>query len=189
MLQQGLWMMQLSSYSLETCLLDKNGDCINCHVTSILYHENGSDLSYTVVEDISVRKHNEELKKKSEANLLTILNHSDSGYVLYNAVAEELARILYGKPLVEGSYMLDYFPKDRHPAILHITKRVMYGENITYERYFNTEEGEHWLEVKWINVNFLKIHRPGRHPDRRSASGHGHQGRQAHAPGRLQRQG
>ena len=162
LLQQSLWLLQLSSYMLETCLLDINGNCIQCNVTSMLYQEHSIELGYIIIEDISKRRAAEEQKRKSEANLLTILNHTDSGYVLYNAdlmiisynsVAESLSELLYGKSLKQGSYLLDYFPKERHPAILHITKRAIEGENIAYERYFNTAEGERWLEVKWINVN------------------------------------
>lgn len=104
---------------------------------------------------------NSEIVKKSEANLNAILNHADSGYVLYdselriiafNALAQEFSQLLYSKELVEGKHLLDYFPESRHSALFEITQTVIHGEKICYEAYFKTGDSEKWIEVRWLNV-------------------------------------
>jgi len=104
---------------------------------------------------------NSEVVKKSEANLNAILNHADSGYVLYdcglriiafNALAQEFAHLLYSKKLVEGNHLLSYFPQNRHAALLDVTQKVINGAKICYEAYFKTDDYERWIEVRWLNV-------------------------------------
>ena len=99
--------------------------------------------------------------KKSEANLNAILNHADSGYVLYdaelkiiayNSLAQEFSHILYSKALSEGKYLLSYFPEYRHEALLEITKQVINGKKVCYEAYFKIGDDEKWIEVRWLNV-------------------------------------
>jgi len=99
--------------------------------------------------------------KKTEANLNAILNHADSGYVLYddelkiiayNALAQEFSHLLYSKTLVEGNHLLSYFPENRHNALIEITRQVMDGKKICYEAYFKIDENEKWIEVRWLNV-------------------------------------
>lgn len=102
---------------------------------------------------------------KSEANLQTILEHADTGYVLYNAdlqiiaynsLAQKFARLLYKKDLEEGKHMLYYFPVERHAPLLDITQRVLKGEKIAYETNFTIDGYEIWIEVKWLNVKDAK---------------------------------
>jgi PAS domain S-box-containing protein len=99
--------------------------------------------------------------KKSEANLHTILDNADTGYVLYssdliiiayNTLAQKFAQLLYSKKLVEGNHMLYYFPVERRHALLDITQRVLNGEEIGYEVFFNVNNTEKWIEVKWLHV-------------------------------------
>jgi PAS domain S-box-containing protein len=99
--------------------------------------------------------------KKTEANLNAILNHADSGYVLYDAelkiiafnpLAQEFSHLLYSKTLVEGKYLLSYFPEYRHEALLETTRQVINGKKICYEAYFKIGADEKWIEVRWLNV-------------------------------------
>ncbi len=99
--------------------------------------------------------------KRSEANLHAILNHADTGYVLYNAdlqivafntLAQKFSQILYSKDLVEGKHLLYYFPAERHKILLDITARVLAGEDINYEMCFNVDGHDKWIHVKWLNV-------------------------------------
>jgi PAS domain S-box-containing protein len=162
LLQQKLWMQKSPSFTIETCLNKNNGESIWCKLTSIVYLENGQTLGYVIIEDISKKTNDEETIKRSQANLLTILDNADSGYVLYNskleivtfnALAQSFSNMLYSKKLEEGNYLLDYFPVDRHDVLLDVTHRVMQGDNIGYERGFKNATGEDkWMEAKWINV-------------------------------------
>ena len=66
-LQESLWTKQIPSFQIETCLVRKDGTGFWCQVTSIIFRDNGTDLGYTIVEDISKRKALElELKKLNE---------------------------------------------------------------------------------------------------------------------------
>lgn len=103
--------------------------------------------------------------KQSEANLKAILEHADTGYVLYNselkiiaynALAQKFSGLLYKKELEEGRHMLYYFPVERHYILLDITQRVLKGETIGYETCFIIDNKELWVEVKWLNVKNAK---------------------------------
>jgi PAS domain S-box-containing protein len=162
LLQQHLWIMKSPSFTTETCMLKSDGTCFWCKITAIVYHENGNTLGYTIIEDISKRKNDEDTIKRSQANLLTILDHAEAGYVLYNsklrivafnALAEKFSGLLYSKKLKEDTYILDYFPEDRHAALLDVTYRVMKGDNVYYERMITNPNGKNiWMETNWINV-------------------------------------
>lgn len=100
--------------------------------------------------------------KQAEANMHAILDHADSGYALYNdelkivsynSLAQKFSQLLYGKNLVKGSYLLDYFPADKHHVLLDITRRVFSGEEVHYEMHFDKlKDGERWMDVKWKGV-------------------------------------
>ena len=55
-LQENLWSKKIPSFQIETCLLRKDGSSLWCQVTSIVFRDNGANLGYTIVEDISERK-------------------------------------------------------------------------------------------------------------------------------------
>jgi len=52
-LQEQLWTHKLSSFSLESALLRRDGTLIRCRVTSILFEDHGETLGYTSIEDIT----------------------------------------------------------------------------------------------------------------------------------------
>ena len=62
-LQEKLWQKSTPSFSLETCLLKKDGTTIWCQVTSILFPDNGETLGYTIIEDVT-EKHLLRLQKE-----------------------------------------------------------------------------------------------------------------------------
>jgi len=51
-----------TSFSIDTCLIKKDKSVIWCHVTSILFLDNGNCLGYTIFEDITVRKEADRVK-------------------------------------------------------------------------------------------------------------------------------
>ncbi len=78
LLQAKLWREELPSFSIDTCLITKDGTTIWCRVTSILFLDKASKLGYTVLEDITERKaletlHTEAAAKKDE--FLNIVSH------------------------------------------------------------------------------------------------------------------
>ncbi|OCX52679.1 hypothetical protein BEL04_14630 [Mucilaginibacter sp. PPCGB 2223] len=104
----------------------------------------------------------EDAVKKAEANMHAILDNADSGYALYdadlrivsyNSLAQKFSQLLYSKNLKKGNYLLDYFPPERHPILLDVTRRVLAGEEIQYEMHFDgLPGGERWMDVKWTGV-------------------------------------
>ncbi|GGG61728.1 PAS domain S-box protein [Hymenobacter glacieicola] len=55
-LQQRLWHHNLPSFTLETCLVRADGSTFWCQVTSLRFMDDGQELGFTQLEDISERK-------------------------------------------------------------------------------------------------------------------------------------
>ena len=55
-LQVALWQHKIPSFSLDTCLLKKDGAVIWCRVTSILFEDEDRTFGYTILENINDRK-------------------------------------------------------------------------------------------------------------------------------------
>lgn len=55
-LQVALWEEKIPTFSLDTCLVKKDGTVIWCHVTSILFEDEDRTLGYTILENINERK-------------------------------------------------------------------------------------------------------------------------------------
>jgi two-component system sensor histidine kinase VicK len=55
-LQQRLWEHKTPAFSLETCLVRPDGSSFWCQVHSVLFPDEGGELGYTILEDISDRK-------------------------------------------------------------------------------------------------------------------------------------
>lgn len=55
-LQRRLWEHKLPHFSLETCLVRQDGSSFWCQVHSVLFPDEGAELGYTILEDISDRK-------------------------------------------------------------------------------------------------------------------------------------
>jgi PAS domain S-box-containing protein len=52
-LQEKLWDHSTPSFSLETCLVKKDGTIVWCQVTSILFSDQNETLGYTIIEDVT----------------------------------------------------------------------------------------------------------------------------------------
>jgi PAS domain S-box-containing protein len=70
MLQEQLWKHATPSFSLETVLRKKDGSLIWCRVTSILFPDQGENLGYTIIEDITER-HELQLQKDEFIGIAT----------------------------------------------------------------------------------------------------------------------
>ncbi len=55
-LQEQLWAHKKPSFVLETCLVRPDKSSFWCRVTSVLFPDEGGELGYTTLEDITVRK-------------------------------------------------------------------------------------------------------------------------------------
>lgn len=70
-LQAKLWGHAMPSFSIETCLVRKDGEIIWCQVTSILFPNKGETLGYTIIEDVT-EKRNLRLQKEQ---FISIASH------------------------------------------------------------------------------------------------------------------
>lgn len=104
----------------------------------------------------------EEALKKSEANLRTIFDNTDSAYILidsdlhivsFNALAQKYSEDQNKKSLQINKSIKDYFTAERWPVILKTVEKVAAGENVSYELSFINAQGlTQWHDVRWLNV-------------------------------------
>src|ERR1700761_7165254 len=107
-------------------------------------------------------KIDEEALKKSEANLRTIFDNTDTAYILFdselhiisfNTLAQKYSEEQNKVSLVVNKFIKDYFTAERWPFIEETLKKVAAGETISYELSFTNAEGiTHWYDVRWLNV-------------------------------------
>jgi PAS domain S-box-containing protein len=109
--------------------------------------------------DITERKHVEEqiLKEKesllrSEANLQTILNNTDTSYALlntnldvieYNNMALEYAKKEFHYDARRGGNLIAYIPEERRAVFKEYLNTVLSGEPVSYEMSYPEPEGLH----------------------------------------------
>ncbi|SHE70711.1 PAS domain-containing sensor histidine kinase [Pedobacter caeni] len=118
---------------------------------------------YGILQDVTTLKVSEETLRKSEANLRTLLNHTDAAYILvdhelkivsYSQKATEVAEFRgHAKPF-EGTHIFDYFIEQKRSKLEKIVKEVINGKNISYEIKAKEKDGiEKWYAIKWVGVH------------------------------------
>jgi len=115
-----------------------------------------------MVTDITQRKLDEEAIKKSEANLRTLFDNTDSSYILisnqleivsFNALAQRYSEEQNNRSLVANKSIKEYFSTDRWEFIETIIEKVATGQTIKYELSYTKNDGSvHWYRVRWLNV-------------------------------------
>ena len=135
--------------------------------TTIYVEANAKKLSdnrvLVIARDITERKKVEMILKKSEANLHTIFDTTDTIYVLldnhlrvmsYNPRAHAFA-INELKHCIEISeYFLDYFPEDKRPVLLNYMEQVLTGKHLNYEvSYPQPGNVFNWYHVRMFPIS------------------------------------
>ncbi len=115
-----------------------------------------------IAHDITELKKVTRILKKSEANLNTIFDTTDTIYVLmdhdlrvmaYNQRAAAFADNELGHTLEISEYFLDYFPIEKHPQLLIHIETVLTGKHINYEVSYPQPNGS----FNWYHVRILPI--------------------------------
>jgi PAS domain S-box-containing protein len=114
-----------------------------------------------VTRDITERRMAEESLKKSEANLRTVFEHTDIGYVLYNsslnivsfnAQAYDFFLEHYDINLKIGINGADVFKKDKRKLLDKIIIKLGKGKIVNYETNYYKNDEVKWFDVKWVGV-------------------------------------
>ena len=114
MLQKTLWNKETPFFSLETCLIRKDGTPIWCQVTSIVFPDNGALLGYTIIEDIT-EQHQPKLYKEE---FISVASHE-----LKTPVTSLQANLqLMGRLLTEGTVITERMAQMVQYAEKHVIK-------------------------------------------------------------------
>ncbi|WP_183575498.1 PAS domain S-box protein [Mucilaginibacter sp. X5P1] len=115
-----------------------------------------------MVTDITDRKADEEALKKSEANLRTIFDNTDTAYILidtklkivsFNTLAQKYSEQNNDLPLEVNKHIKKYFRPGRWSAIQQYIDKVAKGEAISYELNLPEKNGNaKWYEMRWVSV-------------------------------------
>jgi len=153
-----------SKENLDVRYKTKSGEDVWANISANpIVAENGKYKgALAMVTDITRRKLDEEALKKSEANLRTVFDNTDSSYILFdadmkivsfNALAEKYSIQQNGKKLEVGSHIQNYFTSERWPFIKELLEKVAGGETISYEISYQRSDGTaQWNNVRWLNV-------------------------------------
>ena len=118
--------------------------------------------SLSAVTNVKNHKPNDEALKKSEANLRTIFDNTDSAYILFdtnlqilsfNLLAQKFSEEYNKKTLGIGRYINEYFSAERWFLILEMLEKLTAGETISYELSVIDDSGNtNWHHIRWLNV-------------------------------------
>ena len=144
----------------ERKMVHKNGTIIYVEANSKKFKE---DRVLAIARDITDRKKTEEVLRKSEANLHTIFDTTDTIYVLmdhdlriisYNPRAFAFAKNELGHSMEISEYVLDYFPLEKQPLLLFYMKEVLMGKHINYEVSYPQHNGFfNWYHVRMFPIS------------------------------------
>ena len=153
-----------SKENLDIRYITKSGQDVWCNISANpIFDERGVySGSLAMVTDITQRKRDEETVKKSEANLLTLFENTDTAYVLFdtnfviisfNSLAQKYSQEQNNQTLYLNSSVKDYFTAERWPFIKNTLEKVAKGEPIAYEISLSSLDGlVKWYNVRWLNV-------------------------------------
>ena len=122
----------------------------------------GRNVRLSLTNDVTEKLNAEELLQKSEANLQTILNTTDTAYALFdlelrvlafNQKAIKFVTEHYKHNPEKGDPLEDYFPKDKFPEFITNIRDVLNGNNINFEVDYPQANGP----ALWYYVRLFPI--------------------------------
>ncbi|HWB27069.1 MAG TPA: PAS domain-containing sensor histidine kinase [Chitinophagaceae bacterium] len=159
--------------TLDIRYLTKTGRHVWTNISANpIFDENGKYKgALAMITDITDRKRHEELLLKSEANLRTIFNNTESSYILldkdltvlsFNSIAQAFTTEIFKMQLEEGQNLLNYLPPDRKAVVLGVVEKVLAGEIVKYEVDYNAITGTpKWLYMQWVLTGALHDEKTG----------------------------
>ncbi len=154
-----------SEYNIEFRIIRRDGtERILNELAEIIYDEKtGKQLKITgTVQDITERKQAAKLLQKSEANLRSIFENTETVYVLldlnlkvvsFNNPASKFSIKHLNKGVVDGASAIDYFPEDMRAQVKKSLKGALAGVNLNFEVSFAEPDGT----IKWYYAHFHPV--------------------------------
>ena len=144
----------------ERKMVHKNGRIIYVESNAKKFMDNRVMI---IARDITERKKVEDILKKSEANLHTIFNTTDTIYVLmdqelrivsYNKGAVTFVKKELGHNIRISGFFIDYFPLDMQHTLLCYMKEVLTGKHLEYEvSYLQPGNLFNWYHIKMFPIS------------------------------------
>ena len=124
------------------------------HIIKNVY-SNPSDVFDNILKD-------EEILKRSEANLKIIMDTTDTAYALldkklnildFNQMTVKFLKTQFNKTPFKGDSLSYYFPKEKFPQFIKQIDKVLKGRNISYELNYSQPDGS----VFWYYTRLFPI--------------------------------
>lgn len=147
----------------ERQMIHRNGAIIYVEANAKKIDDDGI---LVIARDVTERKRVEQLFLKSEANLHTIFDNTDTIYVLmdndfkiisYNSRAYDFAIRELGHHLEISEYLLDYFPDEKRQVIQAYLQAAAVGTKIDYEINYPQQDSS----MNWYHVRIFPVSKEG----------------------------
>ena len=149
----------------ERKMVHKNGTIIYVEANSKKFNDKHI---LVIARNITERKKAEALIQKSEANLHTIFDTTDTIYILldndlriisYNPPANDFTKNELGRLIEPGKYFPEYFPVEKRSGIQNNMCAVLRGKPANYEVNYPQADGS----FNWYHVRMFPISRGDQH--------------------------
>lgn len=144
--------------------IKRNGETMDVLVSAILEKDqNGrSQRILSVMQDVTEKKKLDIALQKSEDNLRTVFENTDTGYALldadfyimsFNQAMQKFAEADLFKTLHLYTYSILYFAEARQQPLLQAMNAVLQGQTISYEINYVQSDGSD----KWYRMNMYPV--------------------------------
>ena len=144
--------------------IKRNGETMDVLVSAILEKDQDGQHQriLSVMQDVTEKKKLDIALQKSEDNLRTVFENTDTGYALldadfyimsFNQAMQKFAEADLFKTLHLYTYSILYFAEARQQALLQAMNAVLQGQTISYEINYVQADGSD----KWYRMNMYPV--------------------------------
>lgn len=144
----------------ERKMVDRNGSIVYVEANVKKFTDS---LVLCIARNISERKRVEQTLQKSEANLHTIFDNTDTIYFLmdndlriisWNHRAEHFAKMQLGRAVRTGEYIADYFGDEKRHLLSSNMAAALNGQTVGYEINYQQKDGwRNWYQVRMFPIS------------------------------------
>jgi PAS domain S-box-containing protein len=144
--------------------IKRNGETMDVLISAILEKDQDGQTQriLSVMQDVTEKKKLDIALQKSEDNLRTVFENTDTGYALldadfyimsFNQAMQKFAEADLFKTLHLYTYSILYFAEARQQALLQAMNAVLKGQTISYEINYVQADGSD----KWYRMNMYPV--------------------------------